>query len=113
MGKASRDKGKRAEREVVRIFEAAGIPCRRRWEQQSKLGGQEDGDLAIGDTEIYGEVRYRETLNIPAWIRELEEKAAGRERALIFRRSREPWYVAIPLDDYIAFLQHQEAQDAV
>jgi hypothetical protein len=108
MGRASRSKGKRGEREVVKRFIAAGVPCRRRWEEQSKPGGQENGDLAIGEAEeVYAEVRHQEVLRIPAWLREVEEKAKGRPRALIFRRNREDWHVAVPLDDYIELLKGQ------
>lgn len=91
----------------MRRFIAKGVPCRRAWEDQSKPGGQEDGDLEIGlGGSIYAEVRFRETLEIPAWLRELEAKAPARsDRALIFRRSREDWHVAIPLDDYIDLLK--------
>lgn len=107
MGKPSRDKGKRGERAVCARFVAKGIPCNRAWEGQSKPGGQLDGDLDL-PTDLpldYAEVRYRETLNIPAWLREIEERAPeGARRALIFRRSREDWTVAVPLDQYLDLL---------
>jgi hypothetical protein len=114
MAKKSRDKGKAAEREVVNRFISEGVPCRRRWEEQSRSGGQELGDLAIGGTgvgrdelPIYAEVRRRaQQLDIPAWLREVEEKAPlGHYRAVIFRRDREDWHVAIPLDEYIDLLK--------
>ena len=110
MGRASRDKGKRGEREVVRRFNDAGIPCRRRWEGQSMPGGLTLGDLMFGPERmawpIYAEVRHRNTLAIPAWLREIEESAPlGYERTLIFRRDKENWHVAMPLSDYISLLR--------
>lgn len=109
MAKASRDKGKVAEREVAGIFNVQGLPCRRAWEDQSKPGGQEDGDLVVGLPDPpYIEVRRRETLSIPAWLREVEEGAGGRRHALIFRRSREPWHAAIPLDHYVTLLKAEQ-----
>jgi hypothetical protein len=114
MGRMSRQKGKRGEREVVQRFIARGVPCRRAWEDQSKPGGQADGDLEIGEGTglvgtIYAEVRFRETLAIPEWLREIEAATDavddGRFRALIFRRSREDWHVAVPLNDYIDLLR--------
>lgn len=106
----SRAKGKSAELEVCAIFTGSGIPARRNWEQQRLVGGQKDGDAVIefggdGLPHIYAEVRRRERLAIPDWLREIAEKAGGsRWRTLIFRRSREPWHVAIPLDQYIELL---------
>lgn len=109
MAKASRDKGKRGEREVVHELNERGIPCDRDWEGQSRPGGQANGDLKDIPVEIpldYAEIRFRETLSIPAWLREIEERAPeGARRALIFRRSREPWHVALPLDQYIDLLK--------
>lgn len=104
MGRASRDKGKAAERDVVNRFKARGIRARRIWEDQSKPGGQVEGDIEIAvAVPPYIEVRRRETLDIPGWIREIE--GTRPERALIFRRSREDWHVAIPLDYYIDLLE--------
>jgi hypothetical protein len=107
MGRRERNKGKVGEREVVRALLAAGIPARRLWEGQSMPGGQADGDIEISlpSLEVYAEVRRREKLALPAWIREVEEKAGDREKAVIFRRSQEPWYVAVPLDFFIRLLQ--------
>jgi hypothetical protein len=109
----SRRKGKEGEREVVRRFVSAGIPCRRAWENQSLPGGQLTGDLDFLDAikygaiahEPYAEVRRRKkALDIPAWLREIEECANDHRRALIFRRDSEDWHVAIPLDYYIELL---------
>jgi hypothetical protein len=107
----SRDKGKRAELEVVHAFTDAGFVCRRRWEDSRAKGGQLEGDLEIGGLKhnLYAEVRRREKLSLPSWIREVEEKAPGGwHRAVIFRRNREDWHVATPLDQYIALLGDEE-----
>jgi hypothetical protein len=99
MSAKSRRKGQVAEREVAAIFTDAGIPMRR-----SGIEGQLEGDLS-NDRNLYVEVRRRETLSIPSWIREVEEKKGDRQGALVFRRSKEPWHVAIPLRDYIGLLR--------
>jgi hypothetical protein len=98
--RGSRRKGQAAEREVAAIFTDAGIPMRR-----SGAEGQLEGDLA-NDRNLYVEVRRRETLSIPAWIREVEQKKGDRQGALVFRRSKEPWHVAIPLEDFIDLLDN-------
>jgi hypothetical protein len=105
---SSRRKGKTGEREVVRRFVAAGVSCRRAWEDQSKPGGQVGGDLSFEDADIlhppYVEVRRRNTLDMPAWLREVEAAAYSYRRAVIFRRDNEDWHVAIPLSYYIELL---------
>lgn len=113
MAARSRNKGKRGERAVVNAFLAAGIPCRRDWESQSKPGGQADGDLSIGEDTplegtIYAEVRYRERMSVWACLREIAAKAKGRRRILIFRRNREGWHVALPLDEYLELLKRSQ-----
>ena len=120
MGKPSRDKGKRGEREVVERFARDSyIDARRDWESQSKPGGQKYGDIQLTTPKhhgpgndrlpVYLEVRRRASqLDIPAWIREVEEQApSGFYRAVVFRRDREDWHVAIPLDEYIDLLERR------
>ena len=95
-GRGSRQKGKVGELDIVHAFQDAGFPEAHR----NTIDGQVDGDIAkVPD---YTEVRRRETLAIPAWVRECEERCPeGRDWALVFRRSREPWTVCISLDHYL------------
>lgn len=110
MGAKSRRKGKVGEGQACSKFVEAGIPCERAWEDQSKPGGQLDGDLRIGkgtplEGTIYAEVRRRERWDLQAWLRELAEKCNGRKRLLIFRRNHGEWHVALPLDEYLDLLK--------
>lgn len=93
-GKASRAKGNRGENEVIKEFSEAGFHAERRG------AGYAGDDLRIREfPDWYSEVRRRETLCIPAWCREIEEKAGEKMPLLIFRRSREPWRAAMRLSD--------------
>lgn len=102
MGKSSRDKGQRGEREVAQRFRDYGFAETER----SGAEGQKNGDLAY--VPDYTEIRFRETLNIPGWVRECAEKAGERNWALVFRRTREPWSVCISLDRYLELLVKEE-----
>ncbi len=93
MGRMSRTKGKVAERAVAELARANGFPNAKRTGDAQQVAG----DIA-GMPGLYVEVRRRETLNLPAWIREVEaEHPRGTLPLIAFRRSAEPWYGAVPL----------------
>jgi hypothetical protein len=103
MGKASRDKGVRGESELVAILAAHGYHAERRGV------GYDGDDLRVREWPTwYMESRRRETLCIPAWMREITEKAKARDcdtAVLFFRRSREPWCVCLTLDDFLNLME--------
>jgi len=100
MGRAERRKGANGEREVAGIFGRFGFELAKR----SGDAGQRDGDLDhVGS--FYVEVRRREALEIPAWLREIEaECPAGLIGLLVFRRSRMPWHVCLPLGPFLTLV---------
>ena len=101
MGRAQRRKGGVGEREVAAIFREHGWPEAKR----SGDAGQLDGDLDHTDP-FYVEVRRRERLDIPAWLREIaEECPADKRPLLVFRRSREGWHACLPLHDFLGLIQ--------
>lgn len=90
MGKFSRDKGKRGERELFKILnDYLGEPLFGRNLIQSREGGADsDSQLPVAI-----EVKYQETLRLPAWLEQTKQQAAdaGKLPVLAYRRSREPW----------------------
>lgn len=98
MGKASRDKGKRGEREFANVMREwlGDIADRitRRIEQTRDSGHDLDGldPFAV-------EVKRCETLAIPAWWRQTKKSAidAGLRPALAYRRNGEDWKVMVEL----------------
>jgi len=58
-GSSSQRKGKRAEREVVRLLRDAGIPSRRVPLSGSVEGSPGDVVIGLGDRELVGEVKRR------------------------------------------------------
>lgn len=104
MSAMSRRKGRTAEREAERIFQAAGFSTDR------NLGGRKQiaGDIAVEGLAV--EVRRREKLSIERWCREHEaETPEHLTPVVVWRRSGEPWRVSLTLDDLIELLQEARA----
>ena len=103
MGRASRDKGNRGEGELVAILKAHGYHAERRGV------GYDGDDLRVREWPTwYIESRRRETLCIPAWMREIQEKAKARDcdtAVLFFRRSREEWNVCLSLQHFLKLME--------
>jgi len=93
----SRNKGANGEREVRDIVRAHGFSADR--------DGRLDWDLRHDVPGVHLEVKRRETLAIPAWIRQAEEDAAKHvppvEACVVFRQSHQPWRVVVSLDHYL------------
>ena len=96
MGKASRSKGQRGEREVAKLLEAAGFEASRH-----RIGAAND-DILHDIPGVSIEVKRSEKLMLPAWIRQADEQAGDdREPVLFFRQSRQPWRVVITAEYYL------------
>lgn len=102
-GRMSRNKGKRGEREVIALLQPVVTKAyKRKGYPESEIPRlqrntmQSDG----GGFDIHGlewlalEVKYQETLCLPAWWRQTCRQAKVSSRltpVLAYRRSREPW----------------------
>lgn len=97
MSKASRDKGARAEREVLKLLgEELGQILTRNL-QQTREGGADC--LAVKGFAI--EVKRQEKLSRPKWWAQAVEQAqrVGAEPMLLYRRNREKWRAFIHTRD--------------
>ena len=97
-GKASRNKGANAERELANIL-------RDTWGYSVRRGQvfNHESDLA-GLTGIHPEVKRVERLNIHEAMEQAKTEAAKREDglpAVFFRRDRGEWLVTMRLEDWI------------
>lgn len=105
MGKASRDKGKRGERELAGLLRDYGYDgCRR---GQQYCGGNGDADV-VGLPGIHIECKRVERLNLFDAMKQAIADAAAkagqgrRELPAVFhRRDRECWLVTMRLSDWI------------
>lgn len=99
----SRDKGARGEREIVALYHAAGFPDAHRTPLSGGL--QWKGDVQ-GIPGLHIEVKRQENLRLWDALAQAEKDCPpGLIPALHFRRSRSSWFVAVPLPNFIGFIQ--------
>lgn len=107
MGRMSRAKGGRGEREVVQLARAAGFhDAARTHDGRTQVGR---GDIA-GIPGVHVEVKRREKLAVRAWLDEAAAEAHEHDLPVVaFRQNGGDWYAALPLDELLALLKHREA----
>ena len=97
MGRSSREKGKRGEREFVHALRDLGIDARRTQQFSGKAG---DADVDSSLEGIHWEVKRRTSI---AATRFLEQADADRKRSqspvVAMREDRGPWMILLKLDD--------------
>lgn len=104
MGKASRAKGKVAEREVSQILKDRGIHHDRTLDGRKQV----HGDILMSAFAL--EVRRRETLSMIAWHKAHEAEVPDHlVPAIVYRTNGEPWRVSLPLDDLLDLIEAAEA----
>jgi hypothetical protein len=109
MGKASRDKGKRGEREVAELLRGHGIPARRGVQY---AGGNDSPDV-IGLDGVHIEVKRSETLALyPALEQALTDARPGDIATVWHRRSGRRWVVVLHAEDFLALMRTLRAGSA-
>ena len=107
-GKRSRDKGKRGEREVAKIFQEAGFTAKRAVQYNGRPGTAAD---VVGIPGLHIEVKLVEKESIRAWYRQAQRDAhASPENempVIVHRKSREPWLVTMSLEDFIKIIKQE------
>lgn len=107
MGKTSREKGKRGEREVAEILRSHGFPGRRTAQYCGNTGDASD---VVGLDGYHIEVKRCETIRIMDWMEQAEREANGDVPLVVFRKSRGKWYAVLAFE---AFLARQRPVDAI
>lgn len=100
MGAMQRRKGADAEREIVLLLKEKGIRAQRTAPLQSAKGSN-DPDV-LGLPGVHLEVKRCERIEIDRWCAQAELAAKPTDiPAVAWRRTRQDWRVAIPLDDFL------------
>lgn len=100
-GRSSKRKGSNAEREVVNLAKAAGLPAERAYASNGKsLGHTEDVDALIANLRIQVKRRKR--------IADYITPPPGADATLL-RADHGPWYAVIPYDMLLQLLQGDHA----
>ena len=115
-GRASREKGKRFEREVAIFFKEHGVSARRTAQYCGKTG--QAGDVE-GVPSVHIECKFVEKLNLEAAYAQSvrDAEAAGRSEIpiVIYKKSRKPAMVTLALEDwismYLAWIDNQEMEE--
>jgi Holliday junction resolvase len=101
MGKMSRAKGARGEREVAAIFRDGGFP---EADRGARLG--KSGDDVVRVEGLHIEVKYTERLALWESLKQAEKDAPeGMEPVLTFRRNRSGWKAAMDLEFLVGLLR--------
>ncbi len=109
IGKTSREKGKRGEREVAKIFREAGYPEARRTSQYCGRTG--DASDVTGVSGLHLEVKFVEKEAVRSWygqaVRDAEAAGRGDVPVVIHRKTHNAWLVTLSLEDFIKILKEK------
>lgn len=106
MGKASKEKGKRGERELAAVLREHGYSARR---GQQFCGASGDADV-IGLEGIHIEVKRTETLRLYDALAQAKADARPGEKPAVFhRKNNHKWVVVQELDDWMELYKEWEA----
>ena len=110
MGKASRDKGKRGERELAGILRDYGYDCRR---GQQFCGSNGDADV-VGLPGIHIECKRVERLDLYGAVEQAKRDAKEEELPVVMhRRNNCEWLVTMPLEDWMSMYREYEVHTKV
>lgn len=91
----SREKGKRGEREAAALLREAGFPKARRAQQYCGAAGTAD---VLVDAPFHVEVKNTARASLPEWIKQAYSDSGGKPWIILWKRSRDGWYVIAPAD---------------
>ena len=107
VGRRSRQKGKRGEREIASLLRAAGWPARR----AQQYCGSPDGGAAdvLVDSQIWPfhiESKYVQQTDIYGWMRQAVADARGGKIPVVcHRRNNENWQVTMRISDWLELVR--------
>lgn len=96
-GRTSRTKGAVAEREFAEVLRKHGFKGER-----TGRNGRTSEDVTHDVPGVHLEVKRRETLAIPQWLRQAQEDCGDLQPVVAFRQSRQPWRVVVLAEDWLA-----------
>lgn len=103
MGRMSREKGKRAEREVAELLRAHGFQARRGVQFQ---GGADSPDVTHDIDGLHIEVKRTEAFRLYQALEQAkDERKAGDIPAVFHRANGRPWVVVLEADDFLTLVR--------
>ena len=104
MSKASRDKGKRGEREFAALLRSFGYEARRGVQYS---GGADSPDI-VTELPFHFEVKRVEKLNIHDAYKQAEGDAEKFTPVVAHKRSRCRWFVTLLAEDFLGLLNEKK-----
>lgn len=103
MGKMQRDKGKRGELEVAKLFTSWGIPAARTSQYCGAPRGTQRssgvGDVVLEvDSSFHVEVKRTETVKLWDWVRQFNGDRVGSHGVIMHRKSECDWVAVVPAE---------------
>ena len=112
MGKMSRDKGKRFEREIANYLKERGYDARRSAQFCGKTGDAAD---VVGLTGIHIEAKHQEKVQIRLWYEQAVRDAAAAQKGeipvVIHKINRTEPLVTMSLDDFMKLYERGFGHD--
>lgn len=102
MGKKSRDKGKRGERELAELIREFGLEARRGVQFR---GGEDSPDVVCEIEGVHIECKRAEALSIYEAMKQAETDAGLKMPVVFHRRSRKPWLAILHATELLAILK--------
>ena len=97
IGRSSKEKGKRGEREAAELFRDHGFDVRR----SVQYNGREGAADLVGAPGLHIEVKRVERLNIETAVKQMERDAdPGRIKTLFHRKNGGEWLVTMTAEDF-------------
>lgn len=110
MGRLSRQKGKRGEREFAAFLRERGVEARRGVQYQ---GGPDSPDVESA-LPVHWEVKRTEALALWAALQQAESEAAsGRLPVVVHRRNKTGWVAVLRAEALVVLLKKAFAKEAV
>lgn len=107
MGKMSREKGKRGERDWASFCRSQGYDCRRTSQYCGKTGDASD---VVGLQGIHQEVKRVERLDLYGALSQAQMDAKPGEMPIVAHRKNDhPWVVIIGAEDFFTIYREWEA----
>ena len=107
MGKASREKGKRGEREIASLLREYGYDAHRGVQYK---GGQDSPDV-VGLPGTHVEVKRTERLNLYDALSQSKADAGTDMPIVVHRKNNAEWVVIQPLKDWINLFRAWEKEE--
>lgn len=111
MGKASREKGKRGEREFALFCRDQGYDCHRTAQYRGNTGAAGDVEGLPG---IHVEVKRTETLKLWDYmnqsVHDSEQEGKGNLPIVAWRKNDHPWIIAMRAQDFFTIYREWKAE---